>query len=127
MAHLQECKSKNCSKAPLRAKAKHQYRLGRQEETRYKIAEVITTGPSEQLQNAHYLSIGLARVWVGCERCRKWILIAVGGEKANNSQDSYSLALVRAQVSQVVSSWMWATVNTLDPLPYPSLHQREVG
>lgn len=40
----------------------------------------------------------------GCECCSNWILIAVGEEKANHPQDSYSLALVRAQVSQVMSS-----------------------
>lgn len=57
------------------------------------------------------------RVWVGCECYSNWILIADWeGKEANHPQDSYSLALVRAQVSQNVSIQVWATVNTLSPL-----------
>lgn len=98
MTCLQKYKTRNCSKGPLRARARQQYQLGRQKETRYQTAKVTTPGQNEKLQNARCFSVGFPRVWVGCECCSKRISIAVGWWEGQQLWDNYSLALVWAQV-----------------------------
>lgn len=49
MTFLQKYKTRNYSKAPLRARGRQQFKLGRQKETKYQTAKATTTGQNEQL------------------------------------------------------------------------------